>query len=227
MPTPDLADKIKSINLAWAFEIRSTLVTHYRTQLDFLSGSLKAWNLSATDCAQAKLKAKEWAKRNFGRKLKPQTLSEFERRVQQIFAPPKSTQTQHSDRPHRILGRAIPVNIVDVQPVPTDQPSANVNRSASPTPGPSGTNKAYTQAAKSPPSKPRTSLPKSPRQPKITKFPALGKRKYSVEHLKPTGKFPKSWKTFWWSEPQTFPESPGCTVMMLKFCPIQASNFSP
>ena len=55
----DLADKIKSINLAWAFEIRSTLVTHYRTQLDFLSGSLNAWNLSATDCAQAKLKAKE------------------------------------------------------------------------------------------------------------------------------------------------------------------------
>ena len=59
MPTRDLADKIKSINLAWAFEIRSTLVTHYRTQLDFLSGSLNAWNLSATDCAQAKLKAKE------------------------------------------------------------------------------------------------------------------------------------------------------------------------
>ena len=130
------------------------------------------------------MKAKEWAKRNFGRKLKPQTLSEFDRRVQQIFAPPKSTQTQHSDRPQRILGRAIPVNIVDVQPVPTDQPSANVNRSASPTPGPSGTNKAYSQAAKSPPSKPRTSLPKSPRQPKITKFPALGKQKYSVEHLK-------------------------------------------
>ena len=42
MPTRDLADKIKSINLAWAFEIRSTLVTHYRTQLDFLSGILKA-----------------------------------------------------------------------------------------------------------------------------------------------------------------------------------------
>ena len=61
MPTPDLADKIKSINLAWAFEIRSTLVTHYRKQLDFLSGSLKAWNLSATDCVHAKLKAKEWA----------------------------------------------------------------------------------------------------------------------------------------------------------------------
>ena len=28
MSTPDLADKIKSINLAWAFDIRSTLVTH-------------------------------------------------------------------------------------------------------------------------------------------------------------------------------------------------------
>ena len=194
MPTRDLADKIKSINLAWAFEIRSTLVTHYRTQLDFLSGSLKAWNLSATDCAQAKLKAKEWAKRNFGRKLKPQTLSEFDRRVQQIFAPPKSTQTQHSDRPQRILGRAIPVNIVDVQPVPTDQPSANVNRSASPTPGPSGTNKAYSQAAKSPPSNPRTSLPKSPRQPKITKFPALGKQKHSVEHLKANWEIPKVMK---------------------------------
>ena len=194
MPAPDLAGKIKSINLAWAFEIRSTLVTHYRTQLDFLSGSFKTWNLSATDCAQAKLKAKEWAKHNFGRKLKPQTLSEFDRRVQQIFAPPKSTQTQHSDRPQRILGRAIPVNIVDVQPVPTDQPSANVNRSASPTPGPSGTNKAYSQAAKSPPSKPRTSLPKSPRQPKITKFQALGKQKYSVEHLKANWEIPKVMK---------------------------------
>ena len=58
MPTSDLADKTKSINLALAFEIRSTLVTHYMMQLDFLSGSLKTWNLSATDCAQAKLKSK-------------------------------------------------------------------------------------------------------------------------------------------------------------------------
>ena len=131
MPTPDLADKIKSINVAWAFEIRITLVTHYRTPFDFLSGSLKAWNLSATDCGQAKLKAKEWAKRNFGRELKPQALSEFDRRVQHIFAPPKSPQTQLSERPQRIIGRAIPFNIVDVQPVPTDQPCANVNRSVS------------------------------------------------------------------------------------------------
>ena len=85
MPTPDLADKIKSINLAWAFEIRSTLVTHYRTQLDFLSGSLKAWKLSATDCGQAKLKEKEWAKRNFWEKtetpnfvkIRPQSPTHF------------------------------------------------------------------------------------------------------------------------------------------------------
>ena len=96
------------------------------------------------------IKAKEWAKRNFGRKLKPQTLSEFDRRVQQIFAPPKPTQTQHSDRPQRILSRAIPVNIVNVQPVPTDQPSTNVNRLPTSTPGTSGTNNAYSQAAKSP-----------------------------------------------------------------------------
>ena len=191
MPTPELADKIKSINLAWAFEIRSNLVTHYRTQLDFLSGSLKAWNLSTTDCAQSKLKAKEWAKRNFGRKLKPQTLSEFDRRIQQIFAPPKPTQTPHSDRPQRILGKAIPVNIVDVQPVTSDQPINNVNRPHSPTPGTSGTNKAYSQAAKSPPKK---SLPKSPRQPKITKFPALGKQKNSVEHLKANWEIPKVMK---------------------------------
>ena len=32
MPTADLADKIKTINLAWAFEIRSAIVTHNRTQ---------------------------------------------------------------------------------------------------------------------------------------------------------------------------------------------------
>ena len=202
-------------------------MTHYRTQLDFLSGSLKAWNLSATDCAQAKLKAKEWAKRNFGRKLKPQTLSEFDRRVQQIFAPPKSTQTQHSDRPQRILGRAIPVNIVDVQPVLTEQPSTNVNRSASPTPGTSGTNKAYSQAAKSPPSNPEHLSPNLPVRPKLPNFRLLVNKSIRLDTWKPTGKFPKSWKTFWWSEPQTFPESPGCPVMMLKFCAIQASNFSP
>ena len=30
---------------------------------------------------------------------------EFDLRIQQIFAPPKATQTQHSDRPQGILGR--------------------------------------------------------------------------------------------------------------------------
>ena len=145
MPTPDQADKIKSINLTWAFEIRLTLVIHYRTQLDFLSGSLKAWKISATDCTQAKRKSKEWAKRKF----KPQTLSDFDHRIQQMFAVPKPIQTPQSDRPQRILGEAIPVDIVDVQPIPTDQPNTNVNRSPSPTPGMSG----YSQAAKSPPSK--------------------------------------------------------------------------
>ena len=228
MPTPDLADKIESINLAQAFEIRSILVTHYRTQLDFLSGSLTPWNLSATDCAQAKLKAKEWAKRNFGRKLKPQTLSEFDRRVQQIFAPPKSTQTQHSDRPQRILGRAIPVNIVDVQPVPTGQPSPMLTDRLRQPQGHQEQTKPIPRLQNHPLQSPPEHLsPNLPVSPKLPNFRPLVNKNIRLNTWKPPGKFPKSWKTFWWSEPQTFPEFPGCPVMMLKFCAIQASNFSP
>ena len=42
-----------------------------------------------------------------------------------------------------------------------------------------------------PPFKTRTPLPKSPRQPKITKFPTLGKQKYSVQHLRAHWEIPK------------------------------------
>ena len=63
--------------------------------------------------------------------------------------------------------------------------------------------------------------------PKLPNFWLRVNRNIRLYTWKPTGKFPKSWKTFWWSEPQTFPESLGCPVMMLKFCAIQASNFSP
>ena len=68
--------------------------------------------------------------------------------------------------------------------------------------------------------------PNLPVSQKLPNFRLLVNKNIRLNTWKPTGKFPKSWKTFWWSEPQTFPESPGCPVMMLKFCAIQASNFS-
>ena len=71
-----------------------------------------------------------------------------------------------------------------------------------------------------PPPKKKKKKKKSPIT--ATKFPALGgKQEHSVKQLKA-----HSWKTLWWSAPQTFPGSPGSLVMMPIFCDVQASNFS-
>ena len=212
MPTSDLSDKIKSINLAWAFEIRSTLMTHYRTQLDFLSGSLKAWNLSATDCAQAKIKAKDWAKRNFGRKLKPNTLSNFDRRIQQIFAPPKSAPAAHSGNAPRVLGHATPVIIADIQPVPaaSNAPGTQSYSEATKSPPPKPTTPRSSTSKSSPP-RSRPSLSKSPFRAKVTKFPALGHKKNSVQELKKNWEIPKVMKDILMIGSSNFSRIPGIT----------------
>ena len=215
MPTTDLSDKIKSINLAWAFEIRSTLLTHYRTQLDFLSGSLKAWNLSAADCAQTKLKAKDWAKRNFGRKLKPKTLSDFDNRIKQIFAPPKSTPPPPTARPPRVLGHATPVSIADIQPVTgvNNAPRTQSYSDATKSPPPRSTSPqpSTSHSTKSSPTRSRPSLSKSPFRAKVTKFPPLGHKKHSVEELKKNWEIPKVMKDILMIGTSNFSRIPGIT----------------
>ena len=126
-----------------------------------------------------KTKAIEWARRHFGRKLTPRILTDFDRKVSQIFSVPKSTPT--SGKPSKILGTATPVQIQRVDLIGSSSP-----RPPSPTPGTS-----YSKvASKSPPASRQTS-PKSPPRTKITKFPALGDKKHSVEQLREHWAIPK------------------------------------
>ena len=132
MPTFGLRQKLSEINRSWAFEIKSTLANHYRTQLDFLSGSLKAFNLSASDCAQTKSKALQWARKNFGRKLKAKTVTEFENRISAIFAPPqrrlsspRGSPNRRNSSPRSSISSPIPV-FSGASPNPTPTPGRKV-----------------------------------------------------------------------------------------------------
>ena len=157
-------------------------------QLDFFSGSLKAWNLSSTDCAKAKLKTKEWAKRNFGRKLNSQTLSEFDRSV---LPHPNQTKPNTRPDPNEFLAERSLLTLfmcslfLQTRPASmfTDRPCQPHRREEQAT--------SISRLRNHPRQPLEHPSKKSPRQPKITKFPALGKQKLSVEHLKAHWEIPK------------------------------------
>lgn len=83
-----IKEKISEVNKAWVTSVTQALLTHYQTQVDFLTGCVKPFNLSAFDLCRNIDTAKNWARRNFGNKLKLQTLSEFDRIVRATFEPP-------------------------------------------------------------------------------------------------------------------------------------------
>ena len=127
-PTYDLTDKIKKINMAWVLEILSTLMTHGRTQLDFLSGSLKAWNLSATDCAQEKLNAKKCLNHCFLQSIETPNFVRIRPQSPTNSCPTQINPTPTIGPTPSNAWQSDPVNVVGEQHVPSDQPSASVNR---------------------------------------------------------------------------------------------------
>ena len=95
IPNASIFKKIQTINEAWVGEVTLALREHYQTQIDFLSGSLKAWNLSNSDYFQTKTKALEWARRHYGRRLNSKALMEFDKLMTSLRSPPKPTPSTH------------------------------------------------------------------------------------------------------------------------------------
>ena len=99
MPTQSAYKMVREVNDVWVKSMTQALITHYQSQMDFLQGALKASNLSKTDLAFATKKAKEWAYRNFGKRLQMATLSKFDLLVKNLLslkpsalpAPPPNT----------------------------------------------------------------------------------------------------------------------------------------
>ena len=108
MPTQSVSKKVREVNDGWVKNMTHALITHYQSQMDFLQGALKASNLSPTDLAVATQKAKQWATRNFGKRLQMATLSKFDQVVKNLGSskpsvrptpPPKTTPTKPGPNP--------------------------------------------------------------------------------------------------------------------------------
>lgn len=74
IPNSDVIQSIQQVNRTWATSVVQVLVNHYRTQLDFLRGSLSGWKMSSADRVLYRNKALQWARQNFGKKLKNDTI---------------------------------------------------------------------------------------------------------------------------------------------------------
>ena len=93
MPTQSAYKLVREVNDVWVKNMTQALITHYQSQMDFLQSALKASKLSKTDLAFATNKAKEWAIRNFGKRLQMATLSKFDQVVKNLCS------LKTSDRP--------------------------------------------------------------------------------------------------------------------------------
>ena len=60
-------NEISELNSAWATDVAHALAAHYRTQVSFLLGSIKAFVLSPNDLCTNIETAKNWARRHFGK----------------------------------------------------------------------------------------------------------------------------------------------------------------
>ena len=88
IPTPEITNAIKQINESWVNHISLALAQHYSDQMDFLKGSLKAWNLTPSEISLTKSKSLDWAKRHFGKRLRPEVLAKFDKVLKETLAPP-------------------------------------------------------------------------------------------------------------------------------------------
>ena len=184
----EIQNEISDLNSAWATDVAHALAHHYRTQVSFLLGSIKAFGLSSNDLCTNMETAKNWARRHFGKKLKSETLAEFDKMVRAIFRPPiKKSDKQAKHRPlpsgqESQRGGVSPgggARGVSSQASPQRQrlsttPQSRPGRFHTPTqtPPPTPPQPSYSQAAKSPPIRP--ALPKKPSIPLRDNFKGLG-----------------------------------------------------
>ena len=90
---PNLAvfNAIHEVNKAWATNVTQALITHYKTELDFLKGQLFGWKVSAADRVLYRNKAHQWARRNFGRKIQNSTFEELDKILNSFCGPSVKT----------------------------------------------------------------------------------------------------------------------------------------
>ena len=87
IPNSAIFEAVKEANRAWATSVTQALIAHYRAQLDFLKGSLKAWKISYADRALYRNKALQWARWNFGRKISKSTIDHLDRILADFCTP--------------------------------------------------------------------------------------------------------------------------------------------
>ena len=185
IPNASIFKKVQTINEAWVGEVTLALREHYQTQIDFLSGSLKAWNLSNSDFFQTKTKALEWARRHYGRRLNTKALTELEKLMTSLRSPPKPTPSTSTARNHRLSEPGTgPVGGETSRPgtPPSSQSASNATKTHSPaSERRRHSSPSYATAARSPPSQASNSKP--PRVSKVTRFPGLGNRKRKITEM--------------------------------------------
>lgn len=178
-----ITKKISELNNTWATNVTQALISHYQTQVDFLLGSIKGFRLSTNDLGTNMETARNWARRHFGRKLKSDTLAQFDRIVRGIFEPPIKKRVNQAPRqsgPVRQQGGGSPGGRA---PGVSSQVSPPRRQHLSPTPESSPPRRdtpvrtspppSYAHAANSPPIRP---APPKPPQACVKKFPNLGQR---------------------------------------------------
>lgn len=181
MPNLSVMRSISDVNNGWVKNMTQALITHYRDQFDFLQGALVACKISQTDMASMSKKAKEWAYRNFGKKLQKETLAKFDKIVKDLakdLAVPNTVNPVPSTSGGLQSGQAR-----DALPVATPKRRRSLSTpSNSPTqtqaskrvctsPKTNQERPSYSDISKSPPSRPSVDKPKT--APKVVRFPNL------------------------------------------------------
>ncbi len=85
MPTSSLSQLLASNNLEWAKGAATILINHYEEQIRYIRGSFNLFNLERV--REAGRVAWSWARRAFGRKLRPSTDREFQLLLKELIQP--------------------------------------------------------------------------------------------------------------------------------------------
>lgn len=208
MPNHYVSKAISAVNNAWVKNMTQALLTHYQYQIDFIQGALKTSSISGQDMFFMTQKAKEWANRNIGKKLQSGTLEKFDKIVKNLImtkdltAPPLHPPTSSPPSVPQPCGGLLSGQARDASSVATPKgrrrsgtPDNSPTQTQAPkrtsaSPGPDHIRPSYSEAAKSPPSRPPVS-PKSNSAPRVFRFPNLKPEQRKGQRLISVWEIPK------------------------------------
>ena len=97
IPNSTILKVIRGASSDWATTVTQGLITHYRTEIEVLKGSLSAWRISQAEKVLYRNKALEWARRNFGKKLRKSSLENWDH-ILNTFCAPSIKKPQNSNQ---------------------------------------------------------------------------------------------------------------------------------